>query len=199
LCELKRLPLAVGQGHAQIDHLEDPLGVDHQVGRLHIAVDQPHFVRVGQTHGGLAEVVGHGHVVERAVLFHQLPQGGAFDVLHDQVVVLPLAVDVERPNDVRMVQGRHGAALSIEPLEVGRALSELLVKHLDGHAAPHQAVLAQIDAAHAPRTQMGQELIAAEEEPAVAAPHELAVLPRGEDRLILEALCKHLGVRRLVS
>ena len=55
-----------------------------------------------------------------------------------------------------------------------------LRQNLDGHAALHQHVFGQIDAAHAAGAQVAQQLVLAEEEALVASVEQLVALPRGE-------------------
>ena len=61
-------------GQPQVQNLEDAGPAQQQVGRLHVAVNQPGRVGVLQAVGGLADVVGGAGRVEPAAAGDQLLQ-----------------------------------------------------------------------------------------------------------------------------
>ena len=66
VCDRQRGFLAVGEfGQSQVQHFDRALGVDQQIGRLDVAVDQAGFVGMFQSVGRLGDVVGGQIVVQR--------------------------------------------------------------------------------------------------------------------------------------
>ena len=72
-----------------------------------------------------------------------------------------------------MIQGGDGAGLAVEAFQGGLILGLGRRQHLDGHAAAHEFVFAEIDAAHAAGAEALQHLVAADGEAAPLAEHDL--------------------------
>jgi hypothetical protein len=141
-----QLGMAADQGQPEVGHPQLAAGVEQEVGRLDVAVDDAHLVgvlqrlgrlgaqarRVPAVFGARARAVrraGHpaggargrgGDPVRRAVpqLADRLRQGPPFDELHGVVVDAPLAPDRVHRHDVRVVEQRGGLGLVSEPLEL---------------------------------------------------------------------------------
>ena len=103
--------LAMKSGQAQVQHLQLSLGREHQVRRLHVAVDQPVFVGVLQPQGGLAGQLAGVTDRERPAAADQLCQVQPLDVLHDQHRLALDLPGVVRADDVGMVQPADGLHL----------------------------------------------------------------------------------------
>ena len=68
-------------------------------------MDQAGVVGMGQSLGGLADVLGGHGGLQRAVPLDHLLQVAALDVLHHQVMDIPHVIDVVGPHDIAVVQG----------------------------------------------------------------------------------------------
>ena len=120
---LPRVEVAEGSGQhlgeAEVEDLQQPVGSDHQVLRLQVAVDDAGAVGPRQAVGELGaevEQLGDGQRPARETA----PQRLALDVLHDHVVLARLAgrlADVVDLDDVRVVEGGGGAGLPVEPVQ----------------------------------------------------------------------------------
>ena len=115
------------------------VGIDQQVGRLDVAVDQAGQVGVGQALGGLADVLGGAGVAQRPFRLDDLLQVPALDVLHDQEVDVAFVVHVVGADDVGVVQRGGGLGLALEAGQVGSVVHPVLGQHLDRHAAAASA------------------------------------------------------------
>ena len=108
---------------AEVENLHDVLLIDQQIGRLHVAVDQARLMRMGEALGRLADVVGGGDVIQRAVALDDLLKIAALDVLHDDVMEIAHVVDVVRPDDVAVIERGGGLGLAVEAGEVRRVFA----------------------------------------------------------------------------
>src|SRR5262245_12817235 len=77
----------------------------------------------------------------------------AFQQLDGDEVIAFMLLDRIDGADVRMIERRGGARLTLESLERLRIAREFLRKKLDGHATSEPAVFGFIDDAHAALTQ----------------------------------------------
>ena len=96
-----------------------PVGVDQDVGRLDVAVNDSVAVRLVQRVGGLAEQA-QGVPERRRTPLHVLGQASPFDILHDQERETVLQAYVREGADVRMAEGGD-ARPRIEALRTGNA------------------------------------------------------------------------------
>ncbi len=108
--------------------------------------------------------------------------------------MIAVVVDVVGPDDVAVVQRGGGLGLAVEAGQIRRVFDAVLGQHLDGHAALHQHVLGQVDAAHPAGAQVVQQLVLAQEEALVAAFQQLVGLPAGEQPGLDQPLGDQLGV-----
>ena len=111
--------LGQGPGQAEVGDAEPPVGIEQQVGRLDVPVDQAAAVGVVETGGGLDADL-HGLLRrEQDPGVVDLAQAAPGQELEDQVrdaVLLAPVVDLE---DVGVVEGGHGLGLGPEALEEG--------------------------------------------------------------------------------
>jgi len=89
---------------AEIEDLDAPVGADHDVRALEVAVDHAPVVSV--RHGGhnLAREVEGGRHRHRTAAADHLRKGYAFDVLHDQEWLLTEIVHAVDGADRRMIE-----------------------------------------------------------------------------------------------
>jgi hypothetical protein len=150
-------------GQAEVEDFDRTRPVEEQVGRLDVAVDQAGLVGVLQAEGGLADVVGGPHGVHRPVALDDGVQRAAVNVLHDEEVQPAVAVDVVTADDVGVLELGDGPRLAAEALQ-GHGVAGAVGEHLDGDAAAHDRVLAQVDLAHAAGAERPQHLVLATED-----------------------------------
>ena len=103
-------------------------------------------------------------------------------------------IDVVGPDDVRVVELGDRAGFEPEPLQIGRIVDAILRQHLDRHAALHELVLGQVDAAHAALADLAEQLVLAQAEALVLAGQQLVGLPARDQA----GLDQQLGQLRLV-
>ena len=101
------------------------------------------------------------------------------------------------PHDVGMVQSGGGLSFEVESGEIGRVVDPRLRQHFDRHAAVHQDVLGQINAAHAAGANVAQQLVLAEEEALVSPFEQIVALPAGEETGGDQCSGKEIGVFQL--
>jgi hypothetical protein len=130
---LRQAGVVGGAGQAEVGQL-DPLldaGLQQDVARLDVAVDQPHGVRRGQAGGDLPADARHLRHLQRPEPVELLLQRLAGDVLHNEVGgrLLLDGVDV---HDVLVADGGGGAGLAQEALAGRRGGGQLRGHDLDG-------------------------------------------------------------------
>ena len=181
-------------GEAEIGHLHLPGGGQQQVARLHVAVHETPLVRVADRVGRLEQHVRGDAFFDRPVSADQPPQVDPRNVLRDEVVSLPVAVGERHPHEVRVVERRLRADLSLEAAD---RLRGALVpgQDLDRLDAPEHLVGALEDVSHAAAGDRVDHAIGAELELG-ASLAELVDLPPveqvGLDQLLGEPLVLRL-------
>ena len=162
------LPLAQRAGDAEVHHLHRAGAVDHDVRRLHVAMDD--VVLVAEVQRG-ADV---GHHLDDPLLAHRplrlddLAQRVAVDVLHHDVgqrpeVALHLAGVVDR--DDRGVVERGGVlGLAAEPQLELRVPGEVGAQHLHGHVPAEALVHPAVHLGHAAVAERVAQLVAVGEQ-----------------------------------
>ena len=189
LFTLGRLPrllsLEGDSGQSQIEDLQHAVGVDQEIGRFDVAMDQAHRMGVSEPFGRLTDEIGRFAIIQRALFFDHAAKILSFDVLHHQIVdvfsVFDVLVEVVRANDMRMIELRDGKGLETKAVQqVGIGLV-LAGQDLDGAAAAHHLVFGQEHPAHAPLAQRLEDAMGAEKEAAVLALQEIVGLPFGQD------------------
>ena len=136
-------------GDPEVGHLDDALGVDDDVVRLDVAVDDAVAVRVAQRGEDLARVGdGHRHRAEPARA-DQLLERAPLDVLHDDVVGAVGLAAVEDRDDVRVREAGRVRRLAAEALDELLVVRVARVEHLDGDPASELLVFGEVDVGHA--------------------------------------------------
>ena len=142
---------------AEVHHLDVPVGAEHHVGGLHIAVDDPPRVREVQR-------LGHfGGDAERLVLRHPpsrepLLQGHTGHVLGCQERPSLVIADLVDLADERMIEVRGRLGFMEEPpvLTFGHEPRE---QELQRDFAIEREILGQVNLAHAPVSKPGEDPI----------------------------------------
>ena len=106
---------AVGEVHdAEVGDAQRSVLVEHEVRRLHVAVDDPAVVDVGQPRGRLAADLAHA-VGRYRPAGEELEHARAAEQLHHEERPPVVVAGVEEPDEVRVVEGGEGAHLDLEP------------------------------------------------------------------------------------
>ncbi len=167
------------------------LGLDEDVVRLEIAVDDPHRVRLRERVAHLGEDV-HGALRRHGPLVvDDLREAAPGEALHDQVELprlgLPAVIDRDR---VGVTEHAGGARLPQKALDSLRVLAELAPEDLDGHLAVHGLMPRQVDGPHAPLSQhVGDGVLAVDdraEEARLSHLDEPLPVVRAEDGVLWE-------------
>ena len=153
-----------GARDAEVRDLHDALGVDDDVVRLDVAVDDAVAVRVAERGEDLARVRDRdGHRAE-AARADELLERSPLDVLHDDVVGAVELAAVEDRDDVRVGEAGGVRRLSTEALDELLVVRVPAVQHLDGDPAAQLLVLGEVDVGHAAAAELPGDAVAPREE-----------------------------------
>jgi hypothetical protein len=132
------------------------------VGRLHVAVEDPLLVRVVEAAADLGddpELLLTGQAVGGD---HRVGEVAAFEKLHgDEEGVFGLAQLVDR-DDVRMLELGRGPGLPLEAREGIPLGQKARVDRLQGHEALEHRVAGFVDRAHGPLAELSEHLVLAD-------------------------------------
>ena len=132
--------IAPCKGQTEVENLHGTAGVEDQIGWLDIAVDKTLFVGVLQADRRLPDVFGNLPDREWAVPLHLGVKVDAIHVFHGDEVDRPRRVEIERADDVGMIEPGRLPGLALEPGEIGALLDPLHRQHLDGRLAVERGV-----------------------------------------------------------
>ena len=166
---------------AQVKQLYRTVTIDQAVGWFNIAVDQAHFMSVLKSIRDLGNVIGGRVVIQRPLSDDELMQVLPVDVFHYDVMGVAVVIDVVRSNNVRIVEPGNGTGLETKPFQVRRIADTISRQNLNRHAALHQFVLGEINAAHAAFADLAKQLVFAETEAFVLAGQQFIGLPAGDE------------------
>ncbi|CEP02057.1 hypothetical protein PBRA_002322 [Plasmodiophora brassicae] len=121
---------------AEVDDLDVGLGVEEQVLRLQVAVDDVGVVAVLHAVDDLVEEDGGGLLVDPVVLDDEVEQFAAGRVLHDQEHEALRVDDLVQVDDVRVLQMLQDVYLAGHPLDIVDVDDPALLQDLDGDLDP---------------------------------------------------------------
>ena len=143
-----------GARDPEVGDLDDALGVDDDVVRLDVPVDDAVAVRIAERGEDLPRVGDRdGHRAEPARA-DQLLERATLDVLHDDVVRAVRLAAVEDRDDVRVREAGRVGRLSAEALDELLVVRVPRVEHLDRDPASELLVLGEVDVGHAATAQL---------------------------------------------
>ena len=144
-------------GQAHVQEFDRAVGVNQQVRRLDVAVNESRSMSMLQPLGRLPDVLDRVSEIGGATADDQLLQALAVDVFHHQKMDLGVSVqstiDVVRSHDIRMIDRSHRLSLTMKPRQVRRVVDSLGRQHLDRTAPLHQHMLGEVHRTHAPFAQ----------------------------------------------
>ncbi len=108
-------------------------GVDHDVRRLDVAMDDTGFVDDGQGGQYLADQLDRLGIGQAAMLAEIPAQVDPVDEVHDDREGVALGHDVADLHQVRVVEGEQHPALAQEPVDDLRVVGQLGPQHLHGN------------------------------------------------------------------
>ena len=170
--------VAVGQGQPHVEDLHRPPFVEHQVGRLDVAVDEPFVVGVLEPCRRLPEIVRRLADIEWPLRFDLGVEIHAVDIFEHDKMDRARRLEVEGPGDVGMVEPGGGLRLPLEARQIGALVDALYRQDLDRHLVVEGGVFGEVNAAHAAGAEEPQQLVFPEDEALVAPLAELIDLPR---------------------
>ena len=157
---------AVGDraGDAEVHHLDRVGGADHDVRRLDVAVDDAVLMAEVQRLAGVGDDLDGPPGRHRTVVVHDVAQGDAVDVLHDDVGQrtggrFGLAGVVHR-DDGRVIQGRGVLRLTPEAQVEAGVAGQISAQHLDRDVAVQPDVAGEVNFGHAPETEDVAQFVA---------------------------------------
>ena len=133
----------------EVGDLDDAFGVDDDVVRLDVAVDDAVAVGVTQRCEDLACVGDRDRHRAEAARADQLLERAPLDVLHDDVVGAVGLAPVEDRDDVRVRKAGRMGRLATEALDELLVVRVVRVEHLDRDPASELLILGEVDVGHA--------------------------------------------------
>ena len=150
-------------GHAEIRDLDRAVLVDHDVGRLDVAVNDALFVGIIQCCRGLVQHVEDGLLVRWLIAEQQLFQRRPVHALHRDVGDIGLFAHVVNHHDAGMRQSASRLSLAEQPLAqlfpLGLIGQVRKPDCLDGYRAADSGVLRAVDDTHRSAAQFTQNLV----------------------------------------
>ena len=137
---------------AEVHDLDVAIGLDHDVLRLDVAVDDAGCVRNRQGLRNLRADFGNLALVDRAALLDGGFQVGAAQELHDDVVGFAIEAPVVNAHDVGALQARRRCGLKTEAFGEGFIGSVLGQHDFNGNHTAQNLVLCTVHLGHSANT-----------------------------------------------
>jgi len=145
-------------GEAEVGQVSPPFAVDDDVGRLHVTVEDPRLVQLGQGRGNVDTDGDDGGYVEGRPK-DEILQGLAGDEFHGEACHVALFVVVEEPYDVGVAKPCMDDALALKSSpDLGSDFSGGS-QHLQGHLAAQPLVGGAEHGPHAALAQLFEQAI----------------------------------------
>ena len=153
-----------GSRDPEVRHLHDSLGVDDDVVRLDVAVDDAVAVRVAERREDLPRIRDRDGHRAQAARADELLERPALDVLHDDEVGAVELAAVEDRDDIRVREPRGMRRLAPEALDELLVVRVPRVQHLDRDSAAELLVLGEVDVGHAAAAELARDAVTPREE-----------------------------------
>ena len=144
---------ALHAGDAEVHDLHAPVIADHQIGRLNVAMDHAHLMRIGDAVGGLRD---NGEALldaERsAALAQHIVERAAAHQLHHHIELIAIGQERVERGDVRMIQTREALRLRLEAPDEFGILRQLGAQRFDRDLALDESVEGDMHLAHRRRS-----------------------------------------------
>ena len=146
---------------AEIGDFRLALPVEHNIGRLEVAVDDSllmgAFDRLGDYHDDLG-----GLPRRQRPIGNFLRQAFAFDERHRKIMLPVVLADFEDGDDAGMIEFGRRFGLGVEPFDVGFVGKLSRQDHFQGHGAIEIHLPRLVDDPHAAAGDLGQQFVVAE-------------------------------------
>ena len=201
----RRFNIRNSASQTHIRELHDTLFGNHDVLGFHIPVNQPTSMRMLERFSDLDNNLNRKLLVKPFVLNDVLVNRPPFDILHHEVVDIPLVPNIKRLHDVGVIERRRRASFSEEPLNKLWILRELLGKLLERNHPVERHLLRFVHRRHRASAEFAQNLVPADLAPRplrfdrfaqsskLTLGDELAVYKHMRQRLVRRALTLGAG------
>ena len=147
---------------SQVGDLERPVGIQQQVRRFDIAMNDPLLVRVLQAASRLQDQRRRQLRRQRTAQPHQPVEVGSLDKLHHEVVPRLTDVGIVSGHDVGMRQPRCRLDFALETLHERLVVAEARGQHFDSDDPLHAAMPSFVDRPHAAAAQLFEDVVVAD-------------------------------------
>jgi hypothetical protein len=137
-----------------------PVVCEHQVVGLHVAVNHPEPVRVGQPERRLARVVARLRDRQWAAVAEHVREAPPLHELHDEHRDRPDLLGIEGGDDVRVLEPRRGLHLLAEPFDRAGMFEQPRANHFERNRSLHEGVFGLVHRSHAAATEQLADPIA---------------------------------------
>ncbi len=150
---LRHARLLGGLGHAEVGDVDPIRGVEHDVLRLQVAMDDALIVGGLEALGGLAEDPQQSLDRELALLLQDRREVPSVDELHRQELDAVALSEVEDAQHVRVGDAAGELDLALEALEGVGVVGDVRTNQLESDVAVEPLVMDQVDRTHASHAQ----------------------------------------------
>ena len=147
---------------AEVGDLHHATLVDHQIGRLDVAVNDAGVVRGGESVRGLQDDLRRTGIADAPFRLDHRLHGASVDELHGEVVHAVVVADVEDRDDVRMGQSARGARLAREARQELLVAGEVIAEDFDRYEAVEGFLVAFVDHAHPAPPELRHDFVVAD-------------------------------------
>ena len=155
---------SVTRGDAEIGEFGVAAGIDHDIGRLDVALDDARLVREVERIEQLGHEAEYRREVERVLGVEVVLELLALDVLHHDVREIAFGAEVVHLHDMGMIEPRYGAHFALEAHRIlarGGPVERARKDGLDRDPAVQGGVQAVVDQAHRAFPEHALDLVAA--------------------------------------